>query len=239
MAHIRPLKRFIEDTGSPYGLLLLALTCMLVVYPFLGTHKALNWVFSVITFFVIAAALRTTRGRGLAYRLGWVFGLTTFLAGFLSRSMGVEAAYTVSAGLRALFYFYLVIVIFGDVMRRRDITFDAVMGASCVLILLGLAFGSTFALMERLLPGSFLIPAVPPSIEAVFGQTSTEFTLLYFSLVAMTTIGFGDIVPLSPPARSLAALEGLLAQLYLAIVIARLVGLEIANRIQERNPRQE
>jgi hypothetical protein len=62
---------------------------------------------------------------------------------------------------------------------------------------------------------------------------STEFSLLYFSPVAMTTVGFGDIVPVAAPARSMAAIEGLLGQLYLAIIIARLVGLEIASRMQD------
>jgi voltage-gated potassium channel Kch len=60
--------------------------------------------------------------------------------------------------------------------------------------------------------------------------------MVYFSLVTMTSVGYGDIAPLAAPARSLAALEGLLSQLYLAIIIARLVGLEIAGRMQNSGP---
>jgi len=235
----RPFKRIVGASASPYGLLLLALTTMLLVYPFLGTHKALSWVFDLVMFGVIAAALGSTRGRGLAYRLGWVFGLSTFVTGFLSRSLGVASAYPFSAGLRGLFFGYLIIVIFSEIIRRQKIDFDAVMGASCVLVLLGLTFSSAYVLLEWQTPGSFMIPKIPPSIESVFGPTSTEFSLLYFSFVAMTTIGFGDIVPVAPPARSLAALEGLLAQLYLTIIIARLVGLEIANRLQEKPAREK
>lgn len=235
----RPFKRIVRDSGSPYGLLLLALTTMLLVYPFLGTHKALSWVFDLVMFGVVAAALRSTRGRGLAYRLGWVFGLSTFGTGFLSRSLDVASAYPFSAGLRGLFFGYLIVVIFSEIIRRQKIDFDAVMGASCVLVLLGLTFSSAYVLLEWQIPGSFIIPEIPASIESVFGPTSTEFSLLYFSFVAMTTIGFGDIVPVAPPARGLAALEGLLAQLYLTIIIARLVGLEIANRLQEKRAREE
>jgi hypothetical protein len=53
--------------------------------------------------------------------------------------------------------------------------------------------------------------------------------LTYFSFITLTTIGFGDITPKSPPAAYLAALEGLLGQLYLAITIARMVGLHITH----------
>jgi len=239
LALTRPFKRIVDDSGRPYGLLLLALTTMLLVYPFLGTHKALSWVFDLVMFGVVAAALRSTRGTGLAYRLGWVLGLSTFVTGLLSRSLGVASAYPFSAGLRGLFFGFLIVVILSDVFRRQKITFDAVMGASCVLVLLGLTFSSAYVLLEWQIPGSFSIPEIPAAIESVFGPTSTEFNLLYFSFVAMTTIGFGDIVPVAPPARGLAALEGLLAQLYLAIIIARLVGLEIANRMQEKQSREE
>ena len=57
------------------------------------------------------------------------------------------------------------------------------------------------------------------------------FQLLYFSLITLTTVGYGHITPLSPPARFLAALEGLIGPLYLAIMITRLVALEMAHRV--------
>ena len=59
---------------------------------------------------------------------------------------------------------------------------------------------------------------------------ATQADLMYFSLITMTTIGYGDITPTSPPARMLSALQGVVAQLYIAIIIARLVGMELANR---------
>lgn len=239
MAKEKPFERLIVAVGSPYGTLLCVLAIMLLAYPFLGSHKALNWIFDVITLGVVTAALRVTHGRGFPYRLGWLLGASTFIAGFLGRSLGIESAYPIGAGLRTLFFAYLIAVIFGDIMRRRKVTFDAVLGASCVFVMLGLTFGSAYVLLEWLVPGSFLIPAVPPSIAKVFGGTSIEFYLMYFSLIAMTTIGFGDIVPLAPPARSLAALEGLLSQLYLTIIVARLVGLEIASRLQGGETRDE
>jgi len=232
----RPFERLIAFVGSPYGALLIVLVAMLFVYPFLGSHRAFNWVFDLITLGVVAAALRVTDRGQTRYHAIWLLGVSAFISGFLARSLGLDWAYPLGAGLRVLFLGYLMVVIFSDILRRKNVTFDAVLGASCVLVMLGLTFGSGYALLEWLVPGSFAIPAVPQAIETAFGTSSTESQLVYFSLVAMTTIGFGDIVPLAPPARSLVAIEGLLAQLYLAIIIARLVGLEIASRLQNPEP---
>lgn len=237
MIYRNPFEHFIMTVGSPYGALLLVLSAMLAVYPFLGTHMAASWIFDFITLGLVATSLRAINSRGVVFYISLLLGSSAFITGFLGRSLAVELAYPVGAGLRALFMVYLIIVIFSDIMRRRHITFDAVLGACSVFVLLGLAFGSAYAMLEWLVPGSFSIPAVPPSIERVFGPMTTEFSLLYFSLVTMTTIGFGDIVPVAAPARSLAAIEGLLGQLYLAIIIARLVGLEIASRMQGSGPR--
>lgn len=233
MAYRNPLERFVMAVGSPYATLLLVLTACLLVYPFLGTHVVASWVFDLITLGLVATSLRVIHGRGVTFYLSLLLGTSSLITSMLGRSLGIASAYQVGTGLRALFMAYLIIVIFSDIMRRKHITSDAVMGACSVFVLLGLSFGAAYALLEWLVPGSFSIPAVPLPIENVFGPMSTEFSLLYFSLVAMTTIGFGDIVPVAAPARSMAAIEGLLGQLYLAIIIARLVGLEIASRMQD------
>jgi len=57
--------------------------------------------------------------------------------------------------------------------------------------------------------------------------------LLYFSLITMTTVGYGDITPVLPVARMTAAIEAVLAQLYIAIIIARMVSMELVHRDRE------
>lgn len=224
------LGRLAVRERRPYATLLFALTTMLALYPFLGGYRVLGWIFDIILFAVVVSALQSVYSRGAIYRLGWALGILTFCFGFLGRSAGIEAAYPMSIGLRSVFFAYLIIGICSDIFRREEVTFDAVMGASCVLVLLGLTFGSVFALLEWITPGSFSIPAVAAAAPPLHGRTTVEFDLVYFSFVTLTTTGYGDIVPVSPPVRGLAAVEGLLAQLYLTIMIARLVGLEIARR---------
>ena len=93
-----------------------------------------------------------------------------------------------------------------------------IMGAICVYFLIGLIWADVFFILETLQPGSFQIP--PEQV----GQA----TLDYFSYVTLTTLGYGDITPISAPARSLSLLEAMMGQLYLAVLIARLVGIHIA-----------
>ena len=235
----RPLDSLIKAVGSPYGALLIVLFALLVLYPFLGYYKQLSWAFNLVSLGIVAAALRVTHGRGAPYYLSLLLGLSFFVADLLSRSLGMEWAHPYEAGLRVLFLGQLIVVIFTDIVGRRTVTMDAVLGASCIFVMLGLTFGSAYIMVEWLVPGSFSFQALPQSLNSVFGQSSTEYQLVYFSLVTMTTIGYGDIVPLAPAARSLASIEGLLSQLYLAIIIARLVGLTIASRLQNPEPIDE
>lgn len=233
MFYRKPIESLAETIGSPYGILLILLLAILALYPFLGYFPILMWGLNLVTLAMVAAALQLTHRKGPIYYLTLVFGLSTFLADVSSHVLEIEADYPVAAALRALFMALLIVAFFIDIMRRKRVTIDAVLGACCILILLALAFGSAFILIEWVAPGSFYFPNDVASAQATHLRSSIEFELNYFSLVTLTTIGYGDIYPLSPPARSLATLEGLLAQLYLAIIIARLVGLEISGRLLE------
>ncbi|MGW8192834.1 MAG: ion channel [Desulforhopalus sp.] len=224
--------RIVFNAQGPYGTLLLGLFAMLIVYPFLGSHRSVSWVLDIIMLGVVFLSLRIIRGRGLLFTLLWIIGISAFLLSVLGRSTGSQFTSLVGTGIRSLFMCYLMIIIFRDCMHRNEVTFDTICGASCVYVMLGLAFGSLYALLEGLSPGAFYIKPSNVSPDSISQLSSIEFDLEYFSFIAMTTVGFGDIIPVNPMARSMAALEGMLGQLYLTIIIARLVGLEIGNHLQ-------
>jgi hypothetical protein len=114
------------------------------------------------------------------------------------------------------------ISILAHVLRTGRVTADKIYGAICVYLLIGYSWTFAYALLEEILPGSF----------APAGAISTDYIervmqLRYFSFTTLTTLGYGDIVPLSPPARTLATLEAVMGQMYLTVLVARLVGLHI------------
>jgi len=104
------------------------------------------------------------------------------------------------------------------------ITSHRLQGAAVVYLNLATIFAAAFTLIWELSPTAFANFA-PPTNE--LGEMAT---MLYFSLTTLTTTGYGDIVPVDPFARSLANLESVLGQFYLAITVARLVTLELEDR---------
>jgi voltage-gated potassium channel Kch len=98
----------------------------------------------------------------------------------------------------------------GPITRHR------VEGAIAVYLLIAMSFAAVFELLEVLAPGSLRIGAVQPeNLRQAVG---------YFSVVTLTTVGYGDMTPVTPLARRLAGLEGLIGQLYPAIIIGWMIG---------------
>jgi hypothetical protein len=118
-----------------------------------------------------------------------------------------------------LFLGFLVAVILRQVLRPGPITSRRVQGAVAIYLLLGLFWGVAYETVELLQPGAFLI--LGQKGHAVLPQ------LGYFSFTTLTTVGFGDILPLNPVARSLAVFEALVGQLFPVLLIARLVTMEL------------
>jgi hypothetical protein len=117
------------------------------------------------------------------------------------------------------FFAYTMTIILAYLFREREVSADVIMGAVCVYLLLGLMWGLVFSVLETFGPGSFRFGE---------GQTTNVSNFIYYSFVTQTTLGYGDITPVSAPARSLSLLDAVAGQLYLAVLIARLVGMHIA-----------
>lgn len=127
------------------------------------------------------------------------------------------------------FFLYAAVTILGTIFRRRDVTSDAVLGAVCGYLLAGAAFGNLFSAIEVLQPGSFSINS--GLVADLDNWHARRFLFGYFSLITLTTVGYGDITPLSPGAASLCWVEAVFGQFYMAVVVAQLVGIRIGQRM--------
>lgn len=112
------------------------------------------------------------------------------------------------------------------VIRPSGISFNRVVGALCIFLLFGVMWAVLFTLVEYFDPNAFHY-AGPQAADPV-----EQF--LYYSFVTLTTLGYGDIVPIHPVARTLAYLEAVTGQLYLAVLVAGLVGRHIAGMASSR-----
>ena len=120
-------------------------------------------------------------------------------------------------------------VIAKQVFGAGAITRDRMMGAVALYIMVGLVWADAYQLIYRTIPGAF-------AGSSAQDGSADRSTWVYFSFVTLTTVGYGDITPAARAARSLANLEGLIGQLYPAIVLARLVSLQVSGVGSDKDP---
>ena len=107
-------------------------------------------------------------------------------------------------------------------------TRDKIAGAICVYLLLGVIWSLAYAIIAVTTPGAFRAPE-----EITAGLAGGSHAFIYFSFVTLTTLGYGDISPVAPVSQTLAWFEAVTGQLYLTILVARLVGLHISHSEQK------
>jgi hypothetical protein len=117
----------------------------------------------------------------------------------------------------AVFLGFVAVALFSYLGLPGSVTRGRIYGLVNLYLLLGLFYFAIFNLIETVQPGSFRETVLPGS------DGISRHALLYLSLVTLTTLGYGDVVPVSHPARMLAALEAVTGVLYIAITVARLV----------------
>jgi hypothetical protein len=175
----------------------------------------------VLVVVVIVVMLSHRRGVFAAILLG-------LAANLASLSFGSEWSPIVASVLRRggiiLTFLALTWVVSHAVYAPGAITFHRLQGAVVVYLNLAIIFTSAFTLIWEMNPAAFT------DLPVRRGGPGDLATMLYFSLTTLTTTGYGDIVPRDPFARSLANLESVLGQFYLAVTVARLVTLEFQDR---------
>jgi voltage-gated potassium channel len=158
--------------------------------------------------------------RGLALALG-VPAIGTTVLGMLWDAPGVILADNVLVGS---FLLFVTIVVLHTVLSAANVTWEVVNGALCVYLLFGFSFAAAYVVLETTHPDSFAMSMRPHDAP------SLRRALLYFSFVTQTTMGYGDITRATPLARSLATLQAIAGQLYLTVLVARLVALQIVHQ---------
>jgi len=212
------LKRRINDQLLIVMTLLLSLL-LFVVAPMQANGVISGTSFGVIFGLVLIPATAMVWGNRAAVAailvaLGLVFVAAIRQGTLLDRYLDAVAWFI--AGLT------LSIVVARAVFARGKVTYHRIIGGVLLYLTIGLTFVALFGFLIIAEPNTFNIPAYEGNFS--IGK------LIYFSFVTLTTIGYGDIVPLHPYARGVANVEAIIGQLYPATLLARLVTLELAKR---------
>ena len=137
------------------------------------------------------------------------------VVGWVAESIG-DVADNLSSMLNIGFFAVMVFNLIMQIARQKRVDSRIITGALNAYLLLGLAFSLLVALIDVLDPGAI-------SFVHDIERGSILSDHIYYAFVTMTTVGYGDVVPVAPYARSLAILAGVAGQMYIAIVIALLV----------------
>lgn len=205
-----------------YSVLLLALMGFLVI------HSALqeagiqaHWLTRVLFPIILLATMVTASEDRRQLRALIGLFLILLVLDVLEATVGGRALRVLSLLGHQSFLLWTLVVILVHVFRQRVVTPDAIVGSVCAYLLLGMFFNEAFTLVELLVPGSFE------------GLADVRTDGGYFSLVTLSTLGYGDVVPVKAVARSISAFAAVAGQFYIAVIVARLVASYVANRHSE------
>lgn len=211
--------------------LAVALVALVALGPLLSSALGRPGVFGYLeAAFLLYALYQVTRRRS-DLLIGLVLGLPAVAGTVIDAATPDRSDVNLAPLLFAtLFIGFLVWRILGDVLGGGRVTSEQVSGAISVYLLVGFMFALVYAFVALVDPNAFAYSdAILESATSVDAdQGMSIFT--YFSFVTMTTLGYGDVTPVSLVARTLAFIEALLGQLYLAVMIAGLVGMHISRR---------
>jgi hypothetical protein len=209
-----------EDQTQPYrfALLLLSLLFLAAVSGF-AVGRTGEAITSIAASLVLLAGLASMyRNRALL-----VIGIILLLPAIATRWLRFWAESPdlppLSIAFSLLFTAFNAGALFVYIQRRGTPSNDTIYGGICVYVLLGYCFAGVFALLETLSPGAFRFADGVPSTPSAL-----EMQMSYFSFVTLSTLGYGDITPLTGPAKSLAMIEAVIGPMFVAVFLARLVG---------------
>ena len=218
--------------GEPkfgFALLLFCLIASLLVPsyfedPIMG-GEALRGILSLI----LLASLYLIAYRIRELVIGIVFAVPALVTKWWSGLLPSPWNIYVTSAFYVVFLCYISFFIVRFIFETEQISLDMIFAAICLYMYLGLIWTFIYLVTEVSHPGSFRFPTELPEDPEGWTQ-SLRSNFSYFSYVTLATLGYGDVTPLTRFARAWAVLEALAGQFYLAVVIARLVGLFITNR---------
>jgi hypothetical protein len=217
----------------PFGVLLASLMLTIVGAPlatkfvafFPGLHGqvAIAPLVLVLTLAAAYAIWSTARNRAASIFLGGL--VVAFLC--LSTLFRHDSLVAINLVAQMVFLTYVVFVVVKVVFRAGLVDGNILCGAASLYLMIGVLIGFIYSLIEVLDPGSFVIIPPPGQPMPDSGRVHAGW-LIYFSLTTLTTVSMGDILPATDIARSMVVLEAIIGQILIVLMMARLVGLHVA-----------
>ncbi len=209
-----------------YLYLLAMLLTLAILYPLLGDFRGLRVLLGMILVGALLVSVVSVARKRAQFLISLMLALATIVTGNLPLPDPPEFFALAAAITASLFFFYIaVLLILGIFEPHKRVDLNLIYGAVSVYLLIGFGFAFACLALELYAPGSY---------RNIMDHTGSSGDLLpgfvYYSFVTLTTLGYGDISPLNRAGEVTAYLEAIVGQLYLTILVARLVGMHLAQQ---------
>jgi hypothetical protein len=207
--------------------LFISLLAVLFLSPFIEGFHYLRILFSVFLTAVFLSAIYAISQKRHTTLIAVILLLPTLSFTWLSYFVDSVGLYLAGRVSVVMFFAFIIINILVFIFRHDEVTRDLIIGAAVVYLLIAETWAAVYQILEALSPGSFAMPD---------GQLqNSRIVFEYYSLVTITTLGYGDVTPLTSVASTLSTLEAIVGQLYLVITVAWLVGVHVSQSIQKKS----
>jgi hypothetical protein len=208
----------------PSAMVLATQLVAILAYPFLETSTAGRAILGVVQLAIVLAAVFAVRRTPTLTWVGLLLAPPAMLFTVGEAIwQGTDWIVLGSAVLHAPFYGYVSYAMIRYLFHDDRVTRDELFATAAAFTVVAWGFAYVFAAVQVLVPGSFAASSG--------GDQRTWFELLYLSFAQLTSVGLSDVVPVEPHARSVAILEQVVGVFYIALVVARMVGLTVMGTI--------
>lgn len=214
--------------------LLVALFSLLMLQPIAVTLWGAQVSPSILMYLLLAATIYAMSPRKLLITIATLLAAAIIAARLLLVSRPNVSLVLIVHGFSFVLMVLVTVTIVFRVFRASEITAEIILGAVCVYLVIGAAWTYLYFFLQAAAPGSMMAMPIGSSGSVVPAQLEEYrfWEMLYFSLSALSTMGFLSTEPLTPLARQLAVVEAITGQLYVAVLIARIVALSTAGAMK-------
>lgn len=215
---MQKIYKYWTDDRSLLFLLIAIFVLIFIIYPIAGNSEIGSVISNIFIIFILFTGVVSV-DIDKKYRIKIiVFLIFLIVCSLLVDKVIVDSVIHFHIIIRIIFLWLLVILIFKKVFRNRPISFFfRIAGSITIYLLIGFIWANMLFIVNHFLPDSFQF-----SVK-INPEDNNLFNFIYYSFETLTTLGYGDILPMTPFAKTLIILEALIGPLYLAILIGRLV----------------
>lgn len=192
------------------------------LYPFFLQSNLGIFLLHLLIILALISGIYLIRFQRKVFFLGITLGIIDIALTILLLNFGDYWLILFLWNIGILFFYLLITVnVFILVIQSKKVSLDTIMGAISGYFILAVTWAMLFHLIEILIPGSFKFPegiSVRPDI------------FIYYAQITLTSVGYGDIIPLNPISRSASAILAMIGQLYLAVILGILIGIYLKNK---------